>query len=93
MAECRSCHAPVVWMRTEARPGKAAKTIPVDADVGSDTVVRPKVFPDGNLELTGRHQDGRFGKVEEVRYVRPGDGAYRTHFSSCPSASAHRRQR
>lgn len=91
MATCRSCEAPVVWMRTKARPGKTASNIPVDAGIGSDDQLRPRSVPNGNLRLTGNQIAGRFGPVPEVEVVTPGAGTYVSHFSTCPNAKRHRR--
>jgi hypothetical protein len=93
MAECRSCPAKVIWVRTKATDKKPAATMPLDAAEGSDDTVRPQTFPDGNIKPTGRYVPGRFGKVMEVEYVAPGPDQYRSHFASCPGASAHRRPR
>jgi hypothetical protein len=93
VAECNSCNAPIVWVRTVTRGGQeAGRNMPLDAGVGSDEVLRPKVFEDGNIEMTGRQVQGRFGMVDEVRYVGKGQGPYRSHFASCPNAQAHRRR-
>jgi hypothetical protein len=91
MSTCRSCDAPIVWMRTEPSAERASRNIPIDAAAGSDDEVRPLSLPDGNLELTGKHTPGRFGPIAEVRYVAAGKGTYRTHFASCPNAKQHRR--
>lgn len=92
MAECRSCQAPVVWVRTVAKGGAGRKNMPLDGAAGSDDVVRPQAFEDGNIKPTGDYVPGRFGKVMEVEYVDPGPGQYRSHFASCPNSAQHRRR-
>lgn len=92
MATCGSCQAPIVWMRTKARPGKPAKPIPVDAGLGSDDQVRPRRVDNGNLALTGNQVPGRFGPMDEVQYVPAGTGVYVAHFVTCPHAGQHRRR-
>jgi hypothetical protein len=85
MATCRSCDAHVVWAKT-----LDGRNIPLDAEPmgGWDA---PRVFPDGNLRpvLSDRRINGHL----TVEYVTPGEGKYRTHFSSCPDANEWRRDR
>jgi hypothetical protein len=80
-------------MITEGRPNKPPRPLLIEGSIGSDDVVRPRAFPDGNLALTGEHRSGRFGRVAEVRYVPAGEGTYRAHFVSCPDRDKHRRPR
>lgn len=80
MATCRSCGAPVYWASTEARDGKPAKSMPLDAtDDGA-----PLVVAAGNIVLLDD------GKV--ARYVPTGKGSYVSHFATCKFAASHRRK-
>lgn len=85
MSRCRSCEAPISWAKTVGGPDKPAKSIPLDADVNGD----PIEFADGNLIRTGTVDPSG---APFVRYVKPGSGMFRTHFSSCPEASNWRRK-
>lgn len=86
MSACRSCDAPVVWVRTTA-----GRTMPLD----------PNPRPDGNIAKTGKQVQGRYGDmVPQVRYVEissqlpgldDGDDRYVSHFATCPDAASWRR--
>jgi hypothetical protein len=52
----------------------------------------PSQFEDGNLTRTGEQIKGKFGKVPVVKYVKPGEGRMKTHFSSCPEAAQWRKE-
>lgn len=84
---CRSCKAPIVWAVTEAREGKAAKPIPLDAD--PDNPKKAARFENGNLVFT-RARDGEGRWI--VRYVKAGPNLHRSHFASCPNRGQHRKQ-
>jgi hypothetical protein len=85
MSRCRSCHQPVVWAETDK-----GKRIPLDGeDQGGFTSLA--TFADGNLVAVGSKL-GEYGSTPIVRYVKAGEGRYRTHFSSCPEASEWRRR-
>lgn len=81
MARCKSCGAPIIWIKTAAgkampanperliyweRPGAAGKVITQDGRVKSCDF------------------DGEPGKATGVGYV--------SHFSTCPNAAIHRRK-
>lgn len=81
MAECRSCHAVIVWVATKSA------AMPLDAHLArsgstdrSALVAVPTEFDNGNIVLDGG----------VVRVVSPGPGQYRSHFASCPEAESHR---
>lgn len=84
MAECRSCHRPVLWARTNK-----GRSIPLDANEHGG----PALFADGNIEDTGERAAGRYGQVMVVRYLPPDTEGehYRTHFASCPQSAEWRR--
>jgi hypothetical protein len=87
VAECRSCHAAVIWVATEATETKPSRRMPVDADP-----TRPGkalVVENGNLVFTGQ-QDGTSGSWI-VRYVPSGRGKHLSHFATCPNATQHRK--
>lgn len=76
MADCNRCHLPVVWMKTRGE----GKVIPVDADVGSDDIVRARAsLSQADLRLTGKSVQGRYGLLNEAIAVEPGTGTYRRH--------------
>jgi hypothetical protein len=80
MAECRTCHAAILW----AVNAKSGKREPLDAEPREDgniEIVEPG--PDGPLirHLTGEELP-LFGEVAP-RYV--------SHFATCPDAPVHRR--
>lgn len=91
MSRCRSCDAPVWWVRTVA-----GKNTPVDAeDLGGVEALLVNV--DGaRLRDTGeRAPDGRAGTMPVVEAlgdlelsVPPANGErrYRSHFVTCPDA-------
>lgn len=79
MSVCRTCAAPILWARTER-----GKRIPLDVDayVGEDArglfVLREADDPEGPLALAAWGLEGT-------------EPHYRSHFSTCPDAVAHRR--
>lgn len=96
MATCRSCDALIVWAQTTA-----GKLMPLDGE-NDDGWDRPLLVPEGNVRPTGRYVTTLRGqRVMEVEVVdqaalfdpdaRP--AKYRSHFATCPNASAHRRPR
>lgn len=78
-AVCSTCHAPIEWART----AKAGASIPLD--VGE--------YPNGNLDVIGRSEDGtptvRVLPLDER--LSAGRPLRRSHFASCPDAEGHRR--
>lgn len=96
MSRCRSCQAPVWWVKTVA-----GKMTPVDGeDMGG--YVAPLVNVDGaRLKVTPeRAPDGQGGQVPVVEAlgdlelsVPPAEGErrFRSHFVTCPDAGAWRK--
>ena len=88
MSACRSCGAPIEWVRTTN-----GETMPLDPDPRDD----------GNLARTGSRSTTRTGsEVDVVRYVDPADlplpgldppDRYVSHFTTCPDADQWRRDR
>jgi hypothetical protein len=88
VSTCRSCGAPVEWVRTTE-----GRTMPLDPD--------PRL--DGNLERTGSRSRTRQGtEVDVVRVVPTGDeplpgidppDRFVSHFATCPHADRWRRDR
>jgi len=79
MSVCRSCHAPVLWVVTQA-----GKRMPLDAaptDAGN--VIR---YGDAARVLTADEVAAR----RSPRHVDPGP-LYVSHFTSCPNAAQHRK--
>lgn len=82
MSRCRSCHAPILWARTERE-----RRIPLDPApytgpaAGGLFVLRDQASAEGPLAVavTAAAYD------DEPRYV--------SHFSTCPHADEHRRAR
>jgi len=87
MANCKSCGAPIRWVKLA--PGM--RYHPLDAEpspTGSigvfNTVARvlPKLEPDTKLGLPTRED-----------YRKRGAPVFTSHFATCPQASEHRRAR
>jgi hypothetical protein len=81
-AKCRSCEAPVVFVKTAASDGN--KSMPLD----------PEASPDGNVvvdPITGR------ARVFKDAAAIPAELAERprhfSHFATCPNSREHRRSR
>lgn len=76
--KCRSCGAPVLWVRTAA----TGSLMPLDAE----PVSQGNVYMNGDgkaVILAG-------GLFDEERLVRP---HYQSHFVACPFAARHRRKK
>lgn len=81
MSTCASCGAPILWAVT----GKQHRRIPIDPDPTAD----------GNIELAPL-PDSRpyYATTWGTSHTWPdGTPRYRSHFSTCPQASEHRRHR
>lgn len=78
---CKSCNAPIVWVRTvgDAR-------MPIDA-YEQDGRIIPKEIKDGNVIL----DNDRRGVL--ARTVKKGQGTHQSHFASCPHAAEWRGKR
>lgn len=84
-ATCGSCGAPVVWVRTPS-----GARMPLD----------PMPLPDRDLapSLVAKHHDEcrviATVDLDAAReWLRAGWTLHRSHFSTCPNASQHRRRR
>lgn len=90
-ASCKSCHAPIVWAKTEAKAAtdtkgpKPSRAMPLDADPDTG---QPAVPGNGNLVVIG-HDAG----TPVVRYVPTGRGMHVSHFATCPERDQHRKAR
>lgn len=76
MSTCRSCGAPIRWVETEH-----GKRMPID----------PDPHPQGNVIPWGWDENG--AKVVARVLTEPpiGRDAWRSHFTTCPHATTHRR--
>jgi hypothetical protein len=76
MAVCKSCGAPLVWIKTVA-----GKTMPCDAEMVTYTEAESGgisiVTPDGSVVK------GNIGEGNKKGYI--------SHFATCPNAAQHRR--
>lgn len=84
-SSCNSCHAPIVWARTEAKEGKPSRSMPIDADPESGAMAVPG---NGNLVKIGEERGQPI-----VRYVPKGKGLHVSHFATCPEGPQHRKAR
>ena len=85
---CKSCDAPIVWARTEAKEGKdgkvkPARSMPIDADPDTGQMAVPG---NGNLVKVGEDRG-----QPVVRYVPAGKGLHVSHFATCPERDQHRK--
>jgi hypothetical protein len=81
MSACRSCRAPLVWVRSED-----GNKMPLDAEpyVGDE--------PGGLFVL----RDGSYGETVALAVppdAFPDEPLYRTHFATCPNADEWRKPR
>lgn len=102
---CKSCRAPVLWIRTSA-----GKLMPLDASSGRWLVVgegsETGVEPRGGTVLRGQLADA--AAVEEIEAAAKATGSrwatfvvnrrahvlvFTSHFVTCPDAGQHRRAR
>ena len=90
-ARCNSCGRPIVWALTDSGRRMPVDTLPVPAVLIPDA-------RDGNLVLWFEvDEKGRAVGGQRVSYAtdeQRRDGSiplWRSHFSSCPHASRHRR--
>jgi hypothetical protein len=81
-AKCRSCQAPVVFVKTEASGG--TKVMPLDPEVSDDGNV--VVMPD-----TGRARV--FKDAAAIPAELAGRPRHFSHFATCPEGPAHRRSK
>lgn len=79
-SECRSCHASIIWVRTER-----GKRMPLDAEPVDATRATRSVFVLRELENDG-------GPLAVAAWGLEGtEPHYISHFSTCPNADTHRR--
>jgi len=74
---CSTCHAEIEW----AKFAKSLRPVPLDRGL----------WPNGNLEVVSRHQDGTPLVAVVPIAERDGLPLRRAHFVSCPDADRHRR--
>lgn len=80
MSRCRSCGAPVLWIRTAA-----GRRMPLDADSWW-------IAPDTEGGELGLNAEGEAVRGHSLPGEAPGAVLVRTsHFATCPNAAAHRR--
>jgi hypothetical protein len=77
MSTCRSCGAPVIWLRM--RP--SGKRMPVDAKAAPDGNVFADLDAGIGVVLTG-----------SLDMLTPDEPLYRSHFATCPHAGDWRRR-
>lgn len=97
MATCSSCHAPIVWCRTET-----GARMPVDVDPDPNGIVI-KTGATVREPNTGRYEDvvRVLKKAERTLFDpdEPDDGSdhvdlrFNSHFSTCPDSKRHRKPR
>ena len=78
VAECRSCHEPIRWVKTRKK-----KNMPID----------DQEDPEGRFVINGETEEGvptvgYLGEDEAKVYSGP---RYQSHFKTCPNADQHRR--
>lgn len=83
---CAACQHPMLWVETEATATKPNRRMPIDANADGT----PKEVSSGNLVLTGA-TSGSGAPI--VRYVKPGEGRYVSHFVTCPKADEFRKRK
>lgn len=87
MSQCKSCGAPVLWVRT-----MKGKKMPLDPDLTLEGEMILVDLPDGSIAAVHRSSvsefDGLLGAVELA--AAPGRTS---HFATCPNADQHRRAR
>ena len=78
---CRSCKAPILWVRTEKQKRMPLDATPVDASTHQRNtfVLRDTASPAGPLAIAATPQQ------------LPGEVYYVSHFATCPHAQEHRR--
>lgn len=74
---CRSCRAPIIWVRTE-RSRMPLDATPADESVHAGFVLRDMGSPEGPLAISA------------TRAMLPGETIYTSHFATCPNAAEHR---
>ncbi len=84
-AQCRSCHAPIAWVETEA--GRRMPIDPPRRDDAGAWVGNVWVEPNGSRLVACA-----VGKNPAFKQP-PGATLYTSHFATCPNAAAHRAPR
>lgn len=82
LSRCRSCGAPIVWVKT-----KAGKNMPCDS-----TIINYKKDPEGRDKTVTPEGDVVTGTIVQDPMEADGSG-YISHFATCKFAAAHRRSR
>lgn len=82
-AECRSCKSLIVWTRTSS-----GKLMPCDVSPTEDGTFYLFRKPDAIEAVHVGSQDPRAAKAKAR-----GDKTYTSHFSTCPNADAHRKDK
>lgn len=84
-AKCRSCAAPMVWVRVRGQTG--TKAMPLDADEHG----APLLVKGGNIHYSGVIEpDGT--RIAELRKADPTKDGMRSHFASCKDADSWRKK-
>lgn len=78
MGRCKSCAAPVRWVKTSA-----GRNMPLD-----DYQVEG-----GSISLERNHELDWVAVVHPLADVDPQELGYRSHFASCPESDSHRKKR
>lgn len=77
---CRSCGAPMVWVRTEKQRRMPLDAEPVPPGTRGTFVLRDTLSPEGPLAIAAGSDE------------LPGELYYTSHFATCPQAAEHRRR-
>jgi hypothetical protein len=86
MASCKSCDATITWAKTER--GKSMPLIPHPD--GDWVVVRPGLgIPPLAVRYASPPADGALQRKSAAEFAA--GRLYRSHFSGCPGAAAHRK--
>lgn len=85
MPECRSCGAPILWVKTES-----GKLMPLDPDLDPKAPMILVERPD-NGEILAIHRSKVVDFMDDDEAgLWPGRTS---HFQTCPNADEHRRRR
>jgi hypothetical protein len=76
MPNCSSCHAEILWKKTDR-----GKSIPLDKEP----------VEDGNIRINGAHADV-LSALELTAAREDGELLHKSHFATCPNARKHRKK-